>query len=97
MALLTGITLEGESVQKLVSSKSIVSPASPKTVSFVSPSLPETARSNHRKTVKLEIKKLPLVKLFEGPGLDRGQISGWTKDKDAGVSVKGNATPDWIK
>ena len=97
IALLAGITLEGESAQKLVSEKPSVSPVSPKTVSFVSPSLPKKVGSNLRKPAKLEIKKLPLVKIFEERGLDREQISGWSKDKEEGVSLKGNATPDWVK
>ena len=97
MALLAGVTLEGGSIQKLESAKSIVSLSAPKTVSFVSPSLPKKVESNPRKTAKLEIQKLPLVKIFEERGLDKGHITGWSKDKEAGVSVKGEVKSDWIK
>ena len=97
MALLTGVTVEGEINQKVVSTKSIVSLSAPKTVGFVSPSLPKKVESNPRKTAKLEIQKLPLVKIFEERGLDKGQITGWSKDKEAGGSVKGEVKSDWIK
>ena len=97
MALLAGVTLEGGSIQKLESAKSIVSLSAPKTVSFVSPSLPKKVESNPRKTAKLEIQKLPLVKIFEERGLDKGQITGWSIDKEAGVSVKDDVKSDWVK
>ena len=97
MALLAGVILEGESIQKVASAKPIVSLSAPKTVSFVSPSLSKKAGFNRKKTAKLEIKKLPLVKIFEERGLDKGQITGWSKDKKAGVSVKDDVKLDWVK
>ena len=97
MALLAGVTLEGESNQKVVSAKSIVSLSAPKTVGFVPPSLPKKAGPHPKNIAKLEIKKLPLVQIFEERGLDKGQISGWSKDKEARVPVKGDVTQDWVK
>jgi hypothetical protein len=97
MALLAGVTLEGGSIQKVEPAKSIVSLSAPKTVSFVSPSLPKKVESNPRKTAKLEIQKLPLVKIFEERGLDKGQITGWSKDKEGPNSSKGEGAPDWMK
>ena len=97
MALLAGVTLEGESNQKIVSVESIVSLSTPKANRILSPSLPKIAGFKLSKTAKLEVRKLPLVKIFEEQGLDTGQISGWSKDKEAGASVKGDVTPDWVK
>lgn len=97
IALLAMVTLEGKPDQKIVSVKSTISLPAPKTAGIVLPSLTIIPFSKLKKTNKLEVRKMPLVKIFEEQNLDPGQISGWAKDKETGVPLKGAATPDWIK
>lgn len=97
MAVLASVTLEGVANQKIQSAKPILSLSAPKTVSLVSPSSPKMSGSKQRKTAKVVVKKLSLVKIREEQGLDIPEISGWAKDKESRVYKKGNAAPTWVK
>ena len=97
MAVLASVTLEGEANQKFVSAKSIVSLSAPKTVSLVSLSSPQVSAPKQKKTAKVVVKKLSLVKIREEQGLDIPEISGWAKDKESRVYKKGDAAPAWVK
>ena len=97
MAVLAGVSLEGEDNQKFASAKSIVSVSSPMNVSVLSSALPKPVASKSEKVARLEIRKLPLPMIFEEKGLDKGQIVGWSKDKEGPNSSKGESAPDWMK
>ena len=97
MAVLASVTLEGQVNQKVESAKSMLSLSASKTVSLVSPSSSKMSGSKQRKTARVVVKKLSLVKIREEQGLDIPEISGWAKDKESRVYKRGNSPPAWVK